>query len=70
MVKAGRKDGPSKRYYPSGQLMQEEYWKDDKRDGLDKTYYSNGKLWQEVMWKDGQKVPGTYKQYDEKGNLM
>jgi antitoxin component YwqK of YwqJK toxin-antitoxin module len=70
MTQNGLRDGPYKLYYDNGKLFQEQNWENDKKNGLDRVYYLNGQIWEEVTWKDDQKIPGTYKCYDEKGNLI
>lgn len=66
----GLRNGPYKTYYDTGKLMQEQNWANDKKNGLDRVYFPNGQLREEVTWKDDQRVPRTYKLYDEKGNVI
>ncbi len=67
--KNGRFNGPTKEYYANGKLKLEGFSKDGEPEGLIKTYYESGRIETEVVYKDGEPVAGTFKEYDEKGNL-
>ncbi len=60
--------GIVKMFYPNGNLMIEETYKDGKKEGLSKLYYENGNLKIEGTYKDG-KPEGLWKGYYPNGNL-
>jgi antitoxin component YwqK of YwqJK toxin-antitoxin module len=51
----GRKSGLSKRYYPTGELVEEAYWKNDLLDGLYRTFLPNGNPVFECKYSNGQR---------------
>ena len=51
-----------KRFYPSGQLMNETEYKDGQQDGIYKEYYEDGRLKMYQEYKDG-KAHGLYLKY-------
>lgn len=61
-------DGIVNEFYESGELKQEENYRNNRLDGLQKSYYENGNLSSEGMMKNG-KIVGQTKQYYENGQL-
>jgi antitoxin component YwqK of YwqJK toxin-antitoxin module len=61
-------NGPSKGYYPTGELQYEANFKYGQQDGLDKQYYPNGQLSSETNWKLGF-ADGSAKRYYTNGQL-
>ena len=49
-------DGSFKLYYPSGKLMTEESYKNDKLDGIVKRYDENGKLIEQETYKNSNRI--------------
>ena len=67
-LKAGKREGPFKKYYKSGELQEEGTYKAGKLHGLHKEYKCDGKLWIERTYKNG-KLDGPLRTYgfpDEK----
>ena len=63
-----KKNGISKKYYPSGKLLSEVTFKDDKEVGVLKGYSENGKLEGEIPYNNGV-VEGVVKVYHENGKV-
>jgi len=61
------REGVSKEYYDTGQLMEEVFFKNDKKDGLSNVFFKNGKVRHVDMYKDGTRV--SRKAYDQRGML-
>jgi antitoxin component YwqK of YwqJK toxin-antitoxin module len=49
----GEKNGLSKRWFSTGQLLEEANWKNGKLDGMYRTYFQNGKVYLECKYKMG-----------------
>ena len=54
--KNGLTTGTVKVYYPSGKIMAEESYKNDKLDGIVKIYDESGKIISEEFYKNGNKI--------------
>ncbi len=57
-----------KEYYSTGQMYEEQFYKDDLREGSFKRYYPNGVLHAEMTYSNGD-LNGFYKEYHENGKL-
>lgn len=66
----GIKNGPEKRYYDSGQLKSEAYFRNNIQDSLYREYYLNGKIHSETLWRDGHSGPVYSITFDKEGNLL
>lgn len=64
----GKKNGVSKRWYTTGELLEESTWKDDKLDGIYRSYFQDGKLYQESNYVQGQRS-GPFKTWFSDGTL-
>ncbi len=62
-------DGPFKRYYENGNLLEEGQMKDGQMEGTYRRYYDNGKLKLEIPYHNGS-ANGTVNQYYSNGQLM
>lgn len=51
----GVKNGPAKRFYKTGELLEESNWKNGQLDGLYRAYFSNGKVYMECSYSGGQR---------------
>jgi antitoxin component YwqK of YwqJK toxin-antitoxin module len=51
----GLKDGASKRYYATGELLEESEWKNDTLNGFYRTYFKDGKILLECKYEHGQR---------------
>lgn len=51
----GKKNGICRKFYPSGQLLEESEWKDDQLDGKYRAFFNNGKPYLECLYKSGQR---------------
>lgn len=49
-------NGIVKIYYPSGKIMSEESYKDDKLEGTVKKYDESGKITSEEFFKNGNRI--------------
>jgi hypothetical protein len=66
----GREHGPWKQWYPNGQLKSEEMFRDGLPVGKFIRYHENGRIHQ-VGFRDQFTYPtGTWKTWDEKGQLL
>ena len=54
--KNGLVNGIVKIYYPSGKIMSEESYKDDKLEGTVKKYDESGKITSEEFFKNGNRI--------------
>ena len=50
-----RGNGPSKGWYPNGNMKQEWNWKNGYKHGLQRYWYENGQLFYEGVFIDGRK---------------
>jgi antitoxin component YwqK of YwqJK toxin-antitoxin module len=57
-------------YYPNGKLAGELEYEDSYSEGWKRLYFPNGQLQQEYRACANQTVKGTFKKYDEQGNLL
>lgn len=57
-------------YYESGIISSEEEYEDGYQQGWVRYYYENGNIESEYKAFDVETVPGTYKRFDENGNLV
>jgi len=64
----GKKDGPFKSYYRSGQLKEKGTYKDGELEGLSELYYKNGQLSEKGTYKDGE-PHGPFEGYSKNGQL-
>ncbi len=62
-------DGEDISYYPDGQIKQYKLWKNAIPAGKAYELYSNGKVKKEE-WYDNKFKSGTWRTFDEKGNLI
>jgi antitoxin component YwqK of YwqJK toxin-antitoxin module len=51
----GSKNGTCRKYYPSGQLLEESEWKDDQPEGIYRAFYPDGKPYLECMYRSGKR---------------
>lgn len=49
---AGSKNGLSRKFYPTGELLEETEWKNDLRDGKYRTFFKNGKPYLECLYRN------------------
>jgi len=64
----GLKNGLGKRYYNTGELLEESSWKNGKLDGIYRTYFKDGNLYLESHYSDGRRN-GTFKTAYTNGSL-
>ena len=64
----GPYDGPSMRYFPTGQIESEASFRDGKREGAYKHYFENGQLQWQANY-EGGKLQGEAIEYYESGKL-
>lgn len=64
----GKREGPSKTYFPNGKVKQEATFKNDKKNGPYIEYFENGNKKIECNYINGF-LTGVYKEYHENGNL-
>lgn len=64
----GELDGPSRLYYPSGQLEEEQFYVAGRIDGVERKFHENGQLASEIHWTNGKR-DGEFRNYDRDGNL-
>jgi antitoxin component YwqK of YwqJK toxin-antitoxin module len=70
MYKDGAMEGPWKRYYPSGQLMETVQFSNNEENGPFVEYYENGNLKAEGQYYHGDNEHGLLKLYAENGELI
>lgn len=68
-VKNGKKNGPAKEYYVTGELRTLVNYKDSKKQGETIWYYKNGKPYRVTPYVNG-KMDGIRKKYYENGKLQ
>ena len=68
-IKNGRKNGEWLYYYPNGQLINKEIYKDGKLDGLREKYYENGQFKMKGNLKFGWQ-DGLWEYFNEDGSLL
>jgi len=56
----GQKNGISKRFYKTGELLEESTWQNDKLNGIYRSYFQDGKTFMECMYSKGNRN-GTFK---------
>jgi antitoxin component YwqK of YwqJK toxin-antitoxin module len=49
----GKKNGISKRFYQTGELLEESNWRNDRLNGIYRTYFQNGKPYLECNYSEG-----------------
>lgn len=64
----GQKNGISKRWYKTGELLEESNWKDDKQNGLYRWYYQRGQLYLECNYLNGKRN-GLYTNFFDDGSV-
>jgi antitoxin component YwqK of YwqJK toxin-antitoxin module len=64
----GQKNGLSKRWYKTGELLEESNWKDDKQTGLYRWYFQSGRVYLECNYVNGQRN-GLFKTFFDDGSL-
>ncbi|MHA3788361.1 toxin-antitoxin system YwqK family antitoxin [Flavobacterium hauense] len=57
-------------YYDNNVLQSEEEYQNGYREGWIRSYYYNGNIDTEYQDHNNITVPGTYKEFDENGNLV
>lgn len=57
------------RYYDTGEIFCEEEYKDGYQEGWFRSYHKNGKKYTEYKAHNNVEYDGTYKKWDENGNL-
>lgn len=62
----GKKEGISRRFYTTGELLEEAGWKGDKQHGIYKSYFSNGKTYMECNYLEGR-LDGSFKSWSLDG---
>lgn len=58
------------RYYDTGELFCEEEYEEGYQEGWFRSYHKNGKKCTEYKAHNNVEYDGTYKKWDENGNLM
>jgi antitoxin component YwqK of YwqJK toxin-antitoxin module len=51
----GMKNGTSRVFYPTGEILEEAFWKDDLRNGKYRAYYLSGKPFLECMYENNRR---------------
>ncbi len=64
----GQKNGISKRFYKTGELLEESNWKNDKLHGIYRTYFQDGKAFLECNYSEGHRN-GTFKTWFPNGAI-
>jgi len=64
----GQKNGTCKRFYKTGELLEESNWQNDKLNGVYRTYFQDGKAFLECNYTEGQRN-GTLKTWFPNGTL-
>lgn len=62
----GQKNGTSKRFYKTGELLEESNWQNDKLNGIYRTYFQDGKAFLECTYTEGLRN-GTFKTWFANG---
>ncbi|NAS30949.1 hypothetical protein GTQ40_08215 [Flavobacteriaceae bacterium R38] len=57
-------------YYKSGALLTEFEYQNGYLEGLQRGYHENGQINEEYLLKNNIVVPGTFKEFDQEGNLL
>ena len=68
-LKEGRRDSVCTSYYPNGQLWSEEHYRNGIQVGEEKAYQENGYPYYIGHYDDNGNCCGTWKYYNEKGEL-
>lgn len=63
----GMKEGTARRYYKTGELLEESVWKSDQLEGLSRTFFQDGKVYLECNYAAGQ-LNGSFKSSFANGN--
>lgn len=66
----GKEYGLTKEYYENGILSSEVNFTNDIRNGICKYYDLDGKLKSECIYSNNRIVEGSYKEYDQNGNII
>ena len=64
----GQKNGISKRFYKTGELLEESTWQNDKLNGIYRTYFQDGKAFLECNYSQGLRN-GAFKTWFPNGTL-
>jgi len=64
----GLKNGAGKRFYKTGELLEESNWQNDKLNGIYRTYFQDGKTFLECTYTEGLRN-GTFKTWFPNGTL-
>lgn len=64
----GQKNGTSKRFYKTGELLEESNWQNDKLNGIYRTYFQDGKAFLECNYSQGLRN-GSFKTWFPNGTL-
>jgi antitoxin component YwqK of YwqJK toxin-antitoxin module len=64
----GKKNGTSKRYYKTGELLEEANWQDDRLHGNYRSYFQDGKPYLECKYAEGKRN-GAFKTSFPNGEL-
>ena len=64
----GLKNGVSKRFYKTGELLEESNWQNDKLNGIYRSYFQDGKTFMECTYSEGNRN-GTFKTWFPNGAL-
>ena len=64
----GQKNGTSKRFYKTGELLEESNWQNDKLNGIYRTYFQDGKAFLECTYSEGLRN-GAFKTWFPNGQL-
>jgi len=65
---AGQKNGTCKRYYTTGELLEESNWQNDKLQGIYRSYFQDGKTYLECNYSSGLRN-GIFKTWFPNGTL-
>jgi len=65
----GKKEGISRRFYTTGELLEESNWKDDKQHGFNKSYFPNGKIYMECNYLEGR-LDGSFRYWSTDATLQ
>lgn len=66
---ADRLNGPARRYFVNGTLMEETQWINNKQHGVRRVYHESGQLVLECHYLNGQ-MHGAYRSYSDQGMLL
>ncbi len=64
----GQKNGICKRFYKTGELLEESNWQNDKLNGIYRSYFQDGKTFMECTYSEGNQN-GTFKTWFPNGTL-